>query len=56
MVLKLVVDILTDEFHGGMCQDKIVDNVLTVSVVRIGGGGFALNEKEQEHKLEHGMQ
>ena len=33
MVLKLVVDILTDEFCGGMCQDKIVDNVLTVSVV-----------------------
>ena len=33
MVLKLVVDILMDEFCGATCQDKIVDNVLTVSVV-----------------------
>ena len=29
MVLKLVVDILMDEFCGGMCQDKIVNNVFT---------------------------
>ena len=35
MVLKLVVDILTDEFCGGTCQDNIVDNVLTVSVVNM---------------------
>ena len=33
MVLKLVVDILTVEFCGGTCQDKIVDNVSTVSVI-----------------------
>ena len=54
MVLKLV-DILTDEFCDGIWQDKIVDNDFTVSVVSM-AGGFALNEKEQEHKLEHGMQ
>ena len=33
MVLKLVVDILMVEFCGGTCQDKIFDNVFTVSVV-----------------------
>ena len=55
MVLKLVVGILMDEFCGGTWQDKIVNNVFTVSVVSM-AGGFALNKKEQEHKLEHGMQ
>ena len=29
MILKLVVDILMVEFRVDMCQDKIIDNVLT---------------------------
>ena len=60
MVLKLVVDILTVEFCGGMYQDKIVDGVFTVSVLSMVVVVFyeklEQNEKEQEHKLEHGMQ
>ena len=54
MILKQIVDILMVEFCVDTCQDKIVDNVFTDQWI-VWQWWFCLNEKELEHKLEHGM-
>ena len=54
MILKLVVDILMVEFCVDMCQDRIIES-FNRSVDSMAVVVLLLNRKEQEHKLEHGM-